>query len=318
MTPVASIIVPAHNEATTIGRCLDALTDGARPGELEIIVVCNGCTDRTAAEARRFERRGVTVIETDVASKVSALNLGDAAAHAFPRLYVDADVVIDRASVLTIVSNIITDRLLAAGPQIELDLSGSSWPVRAFYRIDSMLPSHRHGIGGSGVYALSKQGRRRFKQFPDVTADDAFVRRLFDEHERRRVPHAVSVVTPPRRLAGLVRIKTRTHLGNYELKRLGHVARAGAREAASGGSSNRAALAALALRPALWAHLVVYAYVKIVARLRARYRLYTQNRAWERDDTSRQTRATSRESRRGADARATADAAVDAVAVPTD
>src|SRR3954471_7426366 len=113
MKPVASIIVPAHNEATTIGRCLDALTDGARPGELEIIVVCNGCTDRTAAEARRFERRGVTVVETDVSSKVSALNLGDAAAHAFPRLYVDADVVIDRASVLTIVSNIITDRLLA-------------------------------------------------------------------------------------------------------------------------------------------------------------------------------------------------------------
>src|SRR4051795_10210836 len=118
MKPVASIIVPAHNEAASIGRCVAALTDGARPGEFEMVVVCNGCTDRTAAEARRFEARGVTVVETDVASKVHALNLGEAAAHAFPRLYVDADVVIDRASVLTIVASLITDGLLAAGPQV--------------------------------------------------------------------------------------------------------------------------------------------------------------------------------------------------------
>src|SRR4051794_9821734 len=108
MPPVATIIVPAHNEAATIGRCLRALTEGGRPGEFEIVVVCNGCTDRTAAEARRFVPRGVTVLETDAASKVHALNLGDAAAHAFPRLYVDADVVIDRASVLTIVTSLIT------------------------------------------------------------------------------------------------------------------------------------------------------------------------------------------------------------------
>jgi hypothetical protein len=312
MTAVASIIIPAHNEAATIGRCLDALVEGGRAGEFEIVVVCNGCTDGTAAEARRFESRGVTVIETDMASKVHALNLGDAAAHAFPRLYVDADVMIDRASVLTMVSAFITHGLLAAGPQIELDLSHSSWPVRAFYQIDSMLPSHRHGIGGSGVYALSKTGRRRFGRFPDVTADDAFVRRLFTEDERRRVPHAVSIVTPPRRLAGLVRIKTRTHLGNYELARLGHLPRENQlNQKVDAPTSNLAALAALSLRPALWPHLAVYAYVKIVARLRAMHRLYTQNRAWERDDTSRLPR-------RGAGAPATATAPIEGAPLASD
>ena len=70
-----SVIVPAHNEARVIGRCLRSVTEGARPGELEVIVVCNGSTDGTAAVAGAFE--GVRVIESREASKAAALNLGD-------------------------------------------------------------------------------------------------------------------------------------------------------------------------------------------------------------------------------------------------
>ena len=39
-----SIVIPAHNEANVIQRILSALTDGADDGELDIVVVCNGCT----------------------------------------------------------------------------------------------------------------------------------------------------------------------------------------------------------------------------------------------------------------------------------
>src|SRR3954468_3654219 len=86
-----SVIVPAHNEEAVIGQGLRALTEGARAGELEVIVVCNGCRDATAKVAAAFGEP-VKVIETDVASKTHALNLGDAAAGGFPRIYVDADV----------------------------------------------------------------------------------------------------------------------------------------------------------------------------------------------------------------------------------
>ena len=82
---MVSIIIPAHNEAAVIGRCLEPLTHGARPGEFDVIVVCNGCRDATALEARRFGL-SVRVIETDTPSKANALNLGDAAATGFPRL----------------------------------------------------------------------------------------------------------------------------------------------------------------------------------------------------------------------------------------
>ncbi len=71
-----SVIIPAHDEGSVIARTLEAMTNGAAPGELDVIVVCNGCTDDTAAVARRFGPP-VRVIETDIAGKSHALNLGD-------------------------------------------------------------------------------------------------------------------------------------------------------------------------------------------------------------------------------------------------
>src|SRR5690242_13664181 len=88
-----SVVIPAYNESAVIKRALNAITDGARFGEMEVIVVCNGCTDDTARQARQIGYP-VRVIETMTGSKTHALNLGDAAAGAiFPRVYMDADVV---------------------------------------------------------------------------------------------------------------------------------------------------------------------------------------------------------------------------------
>src|SRR5206468_9477454 len=86
---VTSVVIPAHNEAAVIGRLLTAILADAGPDEFEIVVVPNGCTDDTAAVASSF---GVRVVETEVASKVAALRLGDASVKSFPRIYVDADV----------------------------------------------------------------------------------------------------------------------------------------------------------------------------------------------------------------------------------
>ena len=46
-----SIVIPAHNEEAVIGRLLRSLSD--RKENDEIIVVCDGCSDRTAEIAAR-------------------------------------------------------------------------------------------------------------------------------------------------------------------------------------------------------------------------------------------------------------------------
>ena len=279
--PIASVVIPAHDEEAVLGRLLTSLLAGARPGELEIVVVANGCRDRTADVARGFGA-AVTVVETDVASKAHALNLGDRTATAFPRLYVDADVVLDARAVRETAAVLDRGDVLAAAPRLAVDLRGASAAVRGFYGIWTRHAHFRRGLVGSGVYGLSERGRRRFERFPEITADDAFVHRLFTDAERATVASSTFTVRAPRTLAALVKIKTRSRRGNLELAR-----RYPALDRAR--LPGRVALATdLLLRPRLWPAVPAYVAVTLATILRAR-RGRTGAPVWERDETTRRS-----------------------------
>jgi hypothetical protein len=163
-----------------------------------------------------------------------------------------------------------------------MELSGCSWAVRAFYDINGRLPSAREGIGGSGVYGLSKAGRSRFERFPDLTADDGFVRVQFTPEERATLSDCYSTVFAPKMLKELIAIKTRSHFGSWELRR------AYPELWANKGAANGGTLKQLCLRPWLWPKLAIYGYVKVIARHRAYRRLNRgDHKAWERDQSSR-------------------------------
>jgi hypothetical protein len=132
------------------------------------------------------------------------------------------------------------------------------------------------------VYALSEAGRKRFDRFPRITADDGFVRLCFAPQERLSVDGAYSIVSPPRDLSGLIKIKTRSHFGNSEL------ATCFPQMLGNNGPGNREAILALRHQPELWPQLGVYLYVKTAARIFAYLRLKgAAPSRWERDDTSR-------------------------------
>jgi len=89
-----SILVPCFNEARTIGPALQSLLELDYP-EFEIIVVNDGSTDDTLAQARKYEGEfgqiRVEVLDKPNGGKWSALNLGFRRARGEWILCVDAD-----------------------------------------------------------------------------------------------------------------------------------------------------------------------------------------------------------------------------------
>jgi glycosyltransferase involved in cell wall biosynthesis len=275
-----SIIIPAHNEAAVIARSLQTLLTGASPDEFEIIVVCNGCSDNTAEIARRFAP-AVRVLETEVPGKTNALNLGDAAAHSFPRIYLDADVLISLEAIRTLAKRLADGDIHAVAPTPVLNVTHCSRLVRAYYAVRSCLPSARQGIGGSGVYALSAAGRARFSLFPNITADDAYVRLQFLPAERATMPYVHSTVYAPRTLKDLLAIRTRIYYGIAEL------AHRFPETAGNADVSNNRALIGVLKQPTMWTALITYTLVNTIARCRARLRKNGAAVQWTHDQSSR-------------------------------
>jgi glycosyltransferase involved in cell wall biosynthesis len=270
-----SVVIPAHDEGSVLRRCLDALTAGAAPGELEIVVVANGCTDDTASVARVACPEAV-VLELDVASKSAALNAGDHVATRFPRFYVDADIELGIDAVRATAAALVGGCECAA-PAPYFETRDRTPFIRAFYDAWQRLPYLQGDVVGNGVYALSAAGRARFREFPALTADDQFVLLHFRPGERRVVRDARFTIHPPRTVGGLLRVRRRATRGTDELTRAG-VAPYGA-----DGGSVRAAVR-LARRPARWPALAVWGSVTIAAKAWARL---PGPRGWERDDSAR-------------------------------
>jgi glycosyltransferase involved in cell wall biosynthesis len=213
-SPLGSVVIPAHDEAAVIGRCLDALFTGFLEGELDVVVVCNGCGDQTAAVARS-SGHPVRVVELESASKPAALRVGDAAAAAFPRLYLDADVILPGSAARRVLHRLRAGAV-AARPPIRYDSGASSAPVRSYYRARSRVPAVLGSLWGAGVYGLSAAGRRRFGAFPDLVADDLWVDGHFNDGEVEIVDCPPVVVVAPRCSRDLVRVLRRVYVGKGE------------------------------------------------------------------------------------------------------
>lgn len=277
-----SIIIPAHNEEKVIAATLKELMAGVSSEEAEIIVVCNGCTDNTAGIVASFGG-AIQCIETEVASKTHALNLGDAAAGGFPRIYQDADVVLSFDAVRRIAGVLLSGRFLAASPQMQMDLKTASWLVRSYYEVWQQLPYVREGMIGTGVFALSEEGRKRFERFPEVIADDGYIRALFKAHERISVHSCHSLVRAPTDLSGLLKIKTRSRLGGFELKRkYPELLRNEEKQYGY-------AVFGLLSQFHLWLKIPVYVYINLRCRsLANKYAEQHGFTGWQRDDSSRE------------------------------
>lgn len=273
--PAGAVIIPAHDEEHVIARMLDGLLPLISSPEVDVIVVCNGCTDGTAEVARRYA--GVTVLETPVGSKPTAMNLADAATKRWPRLYLDADIEVEASAVEAVFRELSRPGApLASRPSSIVDTRGAMFLVRSYYRARARIPERATRLWGAGLFAASEEGHARFAAFPEVAADDSWFDGLFAEGEKTIVETAPARVHAPRTTAALLQILGRHRRGYVEL---------GTTDPGSQGRGWALLGTIRGLPSALDAF--CYAALAVTARLRSRATVGVGIQQWETDASTR-------------------------------
>lgn len=281
------VIIPAHNEANVIERCLRNLyadaPDHARP---EVIVAANGCTDRTVAIARELAPDAI-VLDLPPGSKVIAMNEANRIATVSPRFFLDADIQCSYRSLAATADVLREPGVMAASPALRMDLSACDRWVRAFYRVWQALPYVTDRLVGSGVFGLSAEGLQIIGEIPPTFADDTWVRTRFSYDQRRNVAidrKGQSVwftVSPPRTLRDLIKIEARRRIGSEEVL---HRYPSPHNERINRPSSFRDARAA----GASLSDIVIYLGIKVVALAKYRWnRMRGRTPVWVRDERAR-------------------------------
>ncbi len=275
-----SVVIPAHDEAARIEACLAALRVGVPPGRLDVVVVCNGCSDDTAYRAARAfpEAR---VLELPSPSKTAAVLAGNAATDVFPRVHLDADVRLTGADLVRLVAPLLDDGVLATAPRRVLRHEAAPRVVRWYYDVWEQLPQVRGGLFGRGAFALSETGQARVSALPRLLSDDLAASEAFADDERRVVDEAEVEVRTPGTVADLLRRRTRVATG---------VAQAGSSGVLRPDSvtTPRGLLALAWHRPRLAPRVPVFVLVALVARLSSRRAVRAGDfTTWLRDESSR-------------------------------
>lgn len=207
-----AVIIPAHNEAKLITRCVNSVTASARhSGYCQIVVVADNCTDNTEALAAATGARVIVRDNPELRGKGYALNL------AFQQLeqdHLDAFLIVDADSVVS--TNLIGEvkRALAGGAaavqcRYRILDAGQSLRTRvmdlAFLAFNVMRPKGRSGWGlsagilGNG-FALSAEALRRAPwDAASIVEDLEYHLRLVTASQRVDFINAATVfgATPP-------------------------------------------------------------------------------------------------------------------------
>jgi cellulose synthase/poly-beta-1,6-N-acetylglucosamine synthase-like glycosyltransferase len=136
ITPRVSVVLPCHNEALAITSRIRNLLECDYPEDLlEIVVVSDGSTDRTAEAARENPDRRVSVLSYEGRQgKATALNSGVAHARGEIVVFADARQSFERGAIKALVASFADPRVGAvSGAYLVSDPSGAVAQGVGFY-----------------------------------------------------------------------------------------------------------------------------------------------------------------------------------------
>lgn len=273
----ATVLMPAHNEASVIACALRPLRDLVETGTISLIVIANGCSDDTAVVAAALCPMA-EVLQTQTAGKTQALNLGIERAHpGLPVLCLDADLELTAKATLALVLAVETGALAAVG-QMQVDSTLASRVVQAYQRAWTRNPYFANGKFG-GVFALAPKVALSLFPLPEVTGDDEYLRRSIDANGIVFVPECQFTAQSPRTLASLFATRKRALRGARQVQRLGL--------ANPTSNSSMTMLKASLSHPGHLIDLAVFAAIGLAARLALALESQSKAAVWERDLTTR-------------------------------
>ena len=169
-----SIVIPAHNEEDYLGRTLDALNRLEYP-QFEIVVVANGCTDRTADVAQGKCHRLVTLSQKNLGV---ARNLGARMATGQLLVFLDADTVLE-PDALRVIAEEFSER--DAGGTLRGKPDSGRLAYRLIYWLKNFIHRFVSHNGSSGVIICWKKHFTRvggFDERLELRENSELIRRL--------------------------------------------------------------------------------------------------------------------------------------------
>lgn len=207
------IVIPAHDEASVLGRLLRSL-QSLDPKQFETVVVANGCSDDTALIAASF---GVEVLELEVASKSAAISAALLRSFRSTLIVLDADIEVEPSGIRALHRELNKKSARIGSLRVQFETGRSSGVVKRFYEVFEQLPYVQNGLTGLGLYGLSPSGRSRITPLPDLISDDLFVQSRFTEDERVVLRDYSFQVQVPKTLSSLIAVRRRVARGNKQL-----------------------------------------------------------------------------------------------------
>ncbi len=135
-----SVVIPAHNEEAYIDKCLRGICKAAKhaaPDRVQIIVVANRCTDRTAQIAKRY---GALVIENDDRHISRIRNAGAKAAEGEILVTIDADSVMTEHALCEIREKLASKKYIGGGANPKFERMSPGIACSGAYILLHLLP----------------------------------------------------------------------------------------------------------------------------------------------------------------------------------
>ena len=136
-------MIPAHNEEEYLPSCLEAVKRAAAPlpddgsKGVEIVVVANRCTDRTAEIADHF---GAVVVTNDARCIAQVRNAGVRASHGGIVVTVDADSVMSEDALREVVEMLDSGKFIGGGTPVRFSRMSLGIFCSALYVAWNLIP----------------------------------------------------------------------------------------------------------------------------------------------------------------------------------